>query len=462
MSATGSKRSIDHKFKVNKRVKSFTDENNLPNFAEKVKRQILKLSRSEISELVSRNLAQLLSSQSQLGDLRRLCDTYEEAIERWKQKAGQLEGMCQDLNAVIKRYALDAQTGNGCNPTPFKITRSVGLQVSTRKKSTTPVNKLNNTLSELQNPEIVDLTATEAVSTPGPENLSAEPNKLSDLLIHQTEVATKVPEQQTWNQNDKKSKQESQAKLLDLETISAMPTPTKTLIQTNSSTVTNKVGTKVAPLNKELDQIKGNQNKVTTFAIGVNTKITPLKKNIGTKEKDATGNAQTKVKTLTNEVKTNTTTFNKVIGRIESAKITNNKTKLRTITNEVESNKTIEIKEVETTDHHKKLTTLAKVTAPSKVTQQVIEIEVIELIDEDVEDNIQEITVKAKPIPSTKTKFKLNKQLTVVHNNKPSFHNPSKPEVVMANEEDIINNENVVKEDSKKCESQNVIFFFFF
>ena len=78
--------------------------------------------------MVTTKIAESLTSKSTIGDLRRKCDAYEEDVEKWKRKTQMLQKMCQDLNTVMKRYIIDVQNKQD-NPTPIKITRSVGLQV---------------------------------------------------------------------------------------------------------------------------------------------------------------------------------------------------------------------------------------------------------------------------------------------------------------------------------------------
>ena len=78
--------------------------------------------------MVTNKIAESISARSTIGDLRRKCDKHEEDVEKWKRKTQMLQKMCSDLNTVMKRYILDVQNKQD-NPTPIKITRSVGLQV---------------------------------------------------------------------------------------------------------------------------------------------------------------------------------------------------------------------------------------------------------------------------------------------------------------------------------------------
>ena len=84
--------------------------------------------------MVTTKMAEVLSARSEIGMLRRKCDTFEEECEKWKKKQQLLQKMCGDLNTVMRRYITDEQNKQKDRVTPIKITRSVGLQVRTRRK----------------------------------------------------------------------------------------------------------------------------------------------------------------------------------------------------------------------------------------------------------------------------------------------------------------------------------------
>lgn len=77
---------------------------------------------------MTQKLAEVISARSEIGELRRKCDLYEQENEKWKKKQQLLQKMCMDLNTVMKRYIVDKQNEKE-KSTPIKITRSVGLQV---------------------------------------------------------------------------------------------------------------------------------------------------------------------------------------------------------------------------------------------------------------------------------------------------------------------------------------------
>ena len=102
-----------------------------------IKKQLKRISRAEMEDLVARKVVEVISCRSEIGDLRAKCDKYEEMNDKWKRKTQALQKMCQDLNTVIKRYIVDVKNKKD-NPTPIKITRSVGLQVCADSKRRVP------------------------------------------------------------------------------------------------------------------------------------------------------------------------------------------------------------------------------------------------------------------------------------------------------------------------------------
>ena len=49
---------------------------------------------------MAEKIVEMLSSHSELGELRRRCDVYKEKDENWKRKIQALQKMCQDLVSV--------------------------------------------------------------------------------------------------------------------------------------------------------------------------------------------------------------------------------------------------------------------------------------------------------------------------------------------------------------------------
>ena len=79
---------------------------------------------------MTEKISEFILARSEIGDLRRKVDSYEQENELWKKKQQLLQKMCMDLNTVMKRYIVDKQNATKDKVAPIKITRSVGLQVS--------------------------------------------------------------------------------------------------------------------------------------------------------------------------------------------------------------------------------------------------------------------------------------------------------------------------------------------
>ena len=123
---------VDNQGKLDK----ITNDANVASKA--IKKQLKRISRTEMEDLVARKVVEVISCRSEIGDLRAKCDKYEEMNDKWKRKTQALQKMCQDLNTVIKRYIVDVKNKKD-NPTPIKITRSVGLQVCADSRRRAPV-----------------------------------------------------------------------------------------------------------------------------------------------------------------------------------------------------------------------------------------------------------------------------------------------------------------------------------
>ena len=149
-------------------------------FNNSVKKTLKKLSREDLEEMVTNKIAELISARSTIGDLRRKCDKHEEDVKQWNLKTQMLQKVCSDLNTVMKRYILDVQNKQD-NPTPIKITRSVGLQVVTdqaRKQAPTPQNQI------LRQPK------PPIMCCPSPQATKINPVKTPQNLISHSPSAT--------------------------------------------------------------------------------------------------------------------------------------------------------------------------------------------------------------------------------------------------------------------------------
>jgi hypothetical protein len=59
---------------------------------------------------VAEKVVEMLSSRSELGELRRQCDAYKEKDEKWKRKLQALQKMCQDLVKFFLTFWLTIKT----------------------------------------------------------------------------------------------------------------------------------------------------------------------------------------------------------------------------------------------------------------------------------------------------------------------------------------------------------------
>jgi len=206
--------------------------------------------------MVTTKIAESISARSTIGDLRRKCDKHEEDVEKWKRKTQMLQKMCSDLNTVMKRYILDVQNKQD-NPTPIKITRSVGLQVVTdraRKPPTTPnqasisskqtvirtpppLTAKNNPVKTHQN---TIQRSTSVTSTPSPSNVVSKSNTilLTPPKVSFTPIAPK-PTIATGivSQNVIPQLPENMVKITSPSRLQSLPTSVS-VIQTQSATTT--------------------------------------------------------------------------------------------------------------------------------------------------------------------------------------------------------------------------------
>eukprot|EP00095_Tigriopus_kingsejongensis_P011201 maker-scaffold263_size232787-snap-gene-1.20 protein:Tk11201 transcript:maker-scaffold263_size232787-snap-gene-1.20-mRNA-1 annotation:"ubiquitin-protein ligase bre1" len=100
----------------------------------KIKKVVKRMSRTDIEDLVTSTMVEVLSGRSEIGKLRQKCDIYDASLEMWKKQAAALEKQCQDLTTVMRKYITEIKNRPQDKINPIKITRSVGLQVVTDKK----------------------------------------------------------------------------------------------------------------------------------------------------------------------------------------------------------------------------------------------------------------------------------------------------------------------------------------
>ena len=84
----------------------------------KLHKTLKRLSRSELEEIISNKMLEVMTNRSEIGRLRQKVDSYDETIKKWKTRAQALSKQCTDLGNKSREKVA-----------PVRITRSVGLQV---------------------------------------------------------------------------------------------------------------------------------------------------------------------------------------------------------------------------------------------------------------------------------------------------------------------------------------------
>jgi len=97
----------------------------------KVKKQTKKLTRTELENILSVKMVEMITNNSEIAKLQKKCDSYDEIIEVWKNRAEALHNQVVELSTAIRQNIQDPK--NIDNPMkkvrPKLIPRSVGLQV---------------------------------------------------------------------------------------------------------------------------------------------------------------------------------------------------------------------------------------------------------------------------------------------------------------------------------------------
>ena len=95
----------------------------------KLHKTLKRLSRSELEDIISNKMLEVMTNRSEIGRLRQKVDSYDETIKKWKTRAQALSKQCTDLGTVMKKYITDSKSKPREKVAPVRITRSVGLQV---------------------------------------------------------------------------------------------------------------------------------------------------------------------------------------------------------------------------------------------------------------------------------------------------------------------------------------------
>ena len=170
--------------KIDLKCSSKSDEN-----LNQIRQNVTKFTKKELEELVTRHISEVLSSRSEISELRRRCDLYEEENEKWKKKQILLQKMTTDLTTVMKKYILDKQENPKDEVKPVKITRHVGLQISDRKRSS--LTKTSST-AKIESP----LEKTAPSKPPVPSN-----SKSNSCLVHPVPLPEKLKSKEDQDPN---------------------------------------------------------------------------------------------------------------------------------------------------------------------------------------------------------------------------------------------------------------------
>eukprot|EP00092_Neocalanus_flemingeri_P001626 GFUD01001735.1.p1 GENE.GFUD01001735.1~~GFUD01001735.1.p1 ORF type:complete len:946 (+),score=311.07 GFUD01001735.1:78-2915(+) len=97
----------------------------------KLKKELKKMSRNDLEDLIANKMVEVMTNKSEIGKLRHQCDSFQETVEKWKRRAQALSKQCTDLSTVMRKYITDSKNRPRDKVAPVRITRSVGLQVMT-------------------------------------------------------------------------------------------------------------------------------------------------------------------------------------------------------------------------------------------------------------------------------------------------------------------------------------------
>merc|ERR1712168_720602 len=95
-----------------------------------IKKHLEQLTREQLEDMVTEKIAELISTRSEIGHLRRKLDLYKQENENWKNKQQSLQKMCMDLKKVVRQVIVKKEKQSKEDIVPQKIKRSVGLQVA--------------------------------------------------------------------------------------------------------------------------------------------------------------------------------------------------------------------------------------------------------------------------------------------------------------------------------------------
>lgn len=86
--------------------------------------------------MVCKVVTEVLTTQTELGEMRKQCAINRAKTEMWQKKALTLQKQCSDLTQVMRRFIIDkSKSKNPERVVPMRITRSVGLQVNVQSST---------------------------------------------------------------------------------------------------------------------------------------------------------------------------------------------------------------------------------------------------------------------------------------------------------------------------------------
>lgn len=103
-------------------------------FLKKFKKDFHEMTRNDLEELILQKVVEAILYKSELSELRHKTDTQESQILNLKKITTELAKQYNDLDTIYKKFvAHSKEKSSGCSIAPFKIQRSVGIQVSRAK-----------------------------------------------------------------------------------------------------------------------------------------------------------------------------------------------------------------------------------------------------------------------------------------------------------------------------------------
>jgi len=150
--------------------------------------ELKKISRNDLEQLVLRKIVEAITAKSKFGELSKKFEAMSTDYNKVKEKASALQKQLADLQEVTKRIKVLEETKTVRIP---KITRSVGLQVTSKTKAEVEKEK-KPTVIDIGNDEHLSSVVTKPVSKTVEEIIKNDPlDLLKQLRKPKKEVAKK-------------------------------------------------------------------------------------------------------------------------------------------------------------------------------------------------------------------------------------------------------------------------------